>query len=260
MPAPEKPPGSARAALARLAAHAPKRLLFVLRDLGPLMGLLIVVGVYYVFVVSAGHFTSWHVWSAFYDAQADGLLHGHLYLPEAPSRALMALKNPFDLDHMPFWRWDHSYYRGHLYLLLGPGAGVHRRGGQDGVSRRRRPRRVAGVRLLHAPAGGRHSADPRGRAPLRARARARWAVALAMLVFALANPTPYTLARGAIYEAAIVGGVAFMLAGLYLGYRGARRAHRPAPRSAGSRRPASASGSRPVAPELLSDRSACSSP
>jgi hypothetical protein len=50
-------------------------------------------------------------------------------------------------------------------------------------------------------------------------------VALAMLVFALANPTPYTLARGGIYEAAIMGGVAFAIAGLWFGYRalGARR-------------------------------------
>jgi hypothetical protein len=44
-------------------------------------------------------------------------------------------------------------------------------------------------------------------------------VATGMLVFGLANPTPYTLARAGIYEAAIMGGVAFMVTGLYLGYR-----------------------------------------
>ena len=66
-----------------------------------------------------------------------------------------------------------------------------------------------------------------------------------MLVFALANPTPYTLARAGIYEAAIMGGVAFTIAGLWFGYRAlgapaaGRRSRRP-----GSRRPASASGSR----------------
>ena len=59
-----------------------------------------------------------------------------------------------------------------------------------------------------------------------ARRPPRWAVALAMLVFALANPTPFTLARAGVYEAAIMGGVAFAIAGLTLGYRalGARRA------------------------------------
>ena len=59
-----------------------------------------------------------------------------------------------------------------------------------------------------------------------ARRPPRWAVGLAMLVFALANPTPFTLARAGIYEAAIMGGVAFTVAGLWFGYRalGARRA------------------------------------
>ncbi len=42
----------------------------------------------------------------------------------------------------------------------------------------------------------------------------RWAVWLAMLVFAVANPIPYTLNRGAVYEVAILGGAFFMLAGL----------------------------------------------
>ena len=90
-----------------------------MRGLAPLVGLWLAVAAYYVFVISAGHFTRWHVWSAFYDAQAEGILHGHLYLPEAPSRALMALANPYDLANMPFWRWDHSYYQGHLYLYWG---------------------------------------------------------------------------------------------------------------------------------------------
>jgi hypothetical protein len=217
MRAPENPPGSARDALARIAARAPaagRRL----RDLAPLVGLWIVVGVYYVFVVSAGHFTDWHVWSSFYDSQANGILRGHLYLPEAPSRALMALKNPFDRANMQFWRWDHSYYQGHLYLYWGlvPAfivAAIKRVthvGGVPDVSLTFgfiMLRLMAGTLLIRAVAR-----DAARRPP-------RWAVALAMLVFALANPTPYSLARGAVYEAAIMGGAAFAFAGLYLGYR-----------------------------------------
>ena len=42
-------------------------------------------------------------------------------------------------------------------------------------------------------------------------------VALGILVFAYANPTPWLLARGAIYESAIAGGQAFQ----------ERRAHIP---------------------------------
>lgn len=219
MPAPEKPPGSARAALAGLAARAPagtgaRRL----RSLAPLVGFWIAVGVYYVFIVSAGHFTSWHVWSSFYDAQADGILRGHLYLPEAPSRALMALKRPFDLDNMQFWRWDHSYYQGHLYMYWGLVPAFI-------VAAIKKVFHVAAVPdvsltfaffMLRLVAGTLLIRDV---ARQSARRPPRWAVALAMLVFALANPTPYTLARGAVYEAAIMGGVAFALAGLTLGYR-----------------------------------------
>jgi hypothetical protein len=194
------------------------------RELAPLFCLWLFVAAYYVFVISAGHFTRWHVWSAFYDAQAEGILHGHLYLPEAPSPKLMALANPYDLANMPFWRWDHSYYQGHLYLYWGlvPAfiaaaikAVIHVPGVPDNSLTFAfcMIRLVAGTLLI------------RDVARSAARRPPRWAVALAMLVFALANPTPFTLARAGIYEAAIMGGVAFTIAGLYLGHRalGARR-------------------------------------
>jgi hypothetical protein len=196
-----------------------------LRGLVPLAGLWLAVAAYYVFVISAGHFTRWHVWSSFYDAQAEGILHGHLYLPEAPSRALMALANPYDIANMPAWRWDHSYYQGHLYLYWGlvPAfiaaaikAVFHTPGVPDNslMFAFCMIRLVAGTLLIRDVARVAERRPP------------RWAVALAMLVFALANPTPFTLARAGIYEAAIMGGVAFAIAGLWLGHRalGARRA------------------------------------
>lgn len=188
------------------------------RDLAPLVGLWLVVAAYYVFVISAGHFTRWHVWSAFYDAQAEGILRGHLYLPEAPSRALMALANPYDLANMPAWRWDHSYYQGHLFLYWGLvpafiAAAIKATFHTPGVPDNSLTfafcmiRLVAGTLLIRDVARSAASRPP------------RWAVALGMLVFALANPTPFTLARAGIYEAAIMGGVAFTIAGLYLGHR-----------------------------------------
>jgi hypothetical protein len=193
------------------------RLSKMIRKEAPLISLWLIVAAYYVFVISAGHFTRWHVWSAFYEAQAEGLLAGHLYLPEAPSPALMALKNPYDLANMPYWRWDHSYYQGHLYLYWGLvpafiAAGIKM------LFRTVVPdnsltfafciiRLVAGTLLIRDVARAAAHRQP------------RWVVTLAMLVFALANPTPYTLARAGIYEAAIMGGVAFMMAGLWFGYR-----------------------------------------
>ena len=188
------------------------------RDAAPLVGLWIAVAVYYVFVISAGHFTRWHIWSGFYDAQAQALLEGHLYLSEAPSPALMALPNPYDIANMPFWRWDHSYYQGHLYLYWGLvpafiAAGIKALFHPAGVPDNSLTFVFCIIRLIAGTLLIRDVARNAARRP------PRWAVALAMLVFALANPTPYTLARAGIYEAAIMGGVAFMMAGLWFGYR-----------------------------------------
>ncbi|MEY4581052.1 MAG: hypothetical protein RL701_5755, partial [Pseudomonadota bacterium] len=47
-----------------------------------------------------------------------------------------------------------------------------------------------------------------------------WALQLAILVFALASPTPYFLARPLIYEAAIAAGQAFVFCGLLAAYHG----------------------------------------
>ena len=90
-----------------------------LRGAAPLVGFWLAVSVYYMFVTTAGHFTRWPVWSAFYDVQADALLHGQLHLLEPPSRALLALKDPYDIANMPYWRWDHLLYNGHLYHYWG---------------------------------------------------------------------------------------------------------------------------------------------
>ena len=84
--------------------------------------------------ISAGHFTRWHVWSAFYDAQAEGILHGHLYLPEAPSRALMALTQPVRPRQHAVLALGPQLLPGPPLPLLGPGARVHRRGDQVGCS------------------------------------------------------------------------------------------------------------------------------
>src|SRR3954447_9495720 len=241
MPPPSKPPRSAATALDRLLVRrvsavpppmrsAPSIRGQRVRDLAPLIGLWLAVAAYYVFVISAGHFTRWHVWSAFYDAQAEGILHGHLYLPEAPSPALMALSNPYDLANMPFWRWDHSYYQGHLYLYWGLvpafiAAAIKAVFHPGGVPDNSLTFAFCMIRLVAGTLLIRDVARAADRRP------PRWAVALAMLVFALANPTPYILARAGIYEAAIMGGVAFVIAGLWFGYR-ALSARRPGAASA----------------------------
>ena len=185
----------------------------------PLVAFLLAVIAYYVFLVSAGHMTRWHAWSAFVDSQAEGLRQGHLYLPEAPSRALQELANPYDPANMRYWRWDHTYYRGHLYLYWGMVPAILL-AWFKALFRVRNVvtddvlvfvfavgRLIVGTLLLRALAARVEPRPP------------RWAVALAMLVFALANPIPYTLNRGAVYEVAIMAGAFFMLAGLACGLR-----------------------------------------
>ena len=182
------------------------------------------LAVYYVFIMSAGRWTNWPIWTAMYDKQAEGFRAGHLYLLEPPSPGLRALPDPLNPANMRFWRWDHSFYNGRLYLYWGfvPAAllaaakallRVHTVVG-DGV-----PvffyamgRAIVGTLLIRALARTVAPAPP------------RWAVWMATLVFVLANPVPYVLSRGAVYEQAIAAGSLFVLCGIYFGLRAVTRA------------------------------------
>ncbi len=194
--------------------HRFRRVGRALRGQVPLLGLLAGVVVFYLFLVSAGRGIGWPTWTAFNDAQAEGFRQGHLYLPEVPSRALQALPDPLNPVHMPLWRWDRSYYKGHFFLYWGlvPALVL---AAIKAVFQIRGVvtddvltfvvfvgRLLAGTWLIRGLA---RRIDPRP---------PPWAVGLAMAVFALAHPTPYTLARGAVYEAAIGAGALCMIAGL----------------------------------------------
>jgi hypothetical protein len=112
---------------------------------------------------------------------------------------------------MRFWRWDYSYYKGHIYLywgllppaLLAAVKAIFRiqRGVTDDpvVFAFLAAQAIAGALLIRAMAR-RLTPRPPG-----------WSVWSAMALFALAHPTPFLLARGAIYEGAIVGGSFFMV-------------------------------------------------
>ena len=172
----------------------------------------------YVFFVSAGRLTHWPTYLTFLDDQAEGFRGGHLHLAIEPPAALLAKANPFDPAWKPLWYWDASLYNGHYYLYWGPVpalllAGwktllrVHARVGDQYV--------VFVLASLQALAG----------MLLIDRARRRLFpalpgifVALAVAVFAFANPTLYNLARAGVYEAAIVGGHAFLICGLLFAF------------------------------------------
>jgi hypothetical protein len=190
---------------------------------------------YYLFVVSAGHWTVWRTWSAYYDAQAEGFRSGHLYAAVPVSPALAALPDPLNPAHMRLWRWDYSFYGGHFHLYWGlaPAAllalvktilRIHRPIADDVlVFIFMIGRALAGSLLIRAAARRLTPAPP------------GWAVWLAMAVFTTAHPTPYLLARGAIYEAAIAAGACFMVTAFYLAFQAVFAAQGRADAPAGAR-------------------------
>ena len=175
---------------------------------------------FYVFIASAGTFRTWATWTAYYDPQAEGFRAGHLYTTVPVSPALKALKDPLNPANMRFWRWDYSYYDGHIYLywgLLPPAilAAVksvfnirHLVTDDPLVFSFLLAQAVAGALLIRAMVRRRRPRPP------------GWSVWLAMALFAFAHPTPFLLARGAIYEGAITAGSCFMVMAYYAVFEG----------------------------------------
>jgi hypothetical protein len=172
----------------------------------------------YVFFVSAGRFTSWPTYLTFLDDQAEGFRAGHLHFAIEPSPALLSKTNPFDPAWKPLWYWDASLYNGHYYLYWGPVPAFllavfktafriqARVGDQYVVFALACVQALAGMLLIDRVQRRLFPTLP------------RVFVVLAVAVFAFANPTLYNLARAGVYEAAIVGGHAFLIAGLLFAF------------------------------------------
>ncbi len=178
--------------------------------------LLVEIG--YVFLGSTGHFTRWPFMESRIDLLAESFRAGHLHLVVEPSRALVQAANPFDPANAGLWYWDASLYGGHYYFYWGPVPGLLLALVKI-LLRVSRPlgdyypflglvtlQLVAGTLLIDRVA---RRLFPQ--APL-------WQVVGAVILFAFANPTPFMLGRPAIYEAAVVGGQAFLLFGLLFAF------------------------------------------
>ena len=181
----------------------------------------------YIFFVSAGRlFTKWPTYATFLDDQAEGFRAGHLHLAIEPSRALLSKADPFDPAWRSLWYWDASLYNGHYYLYWGPLPAlllavfktvfrIHARvGDQYVVFGLACVQALAGMLLIHRVQRRLFPALP------------GVFVVLAVAVFAFANPTPYNLARAGVYEAAIIGGHAFLVAGLLFAFEAISRVGR----------------------------------
>jgi hypothetical protein len=170
----------------------------------------------YVFLASFGRWNQFSFLEDRIDQLAEAFRAGHLHLLREPPAELLKRVNPFDRANAALWYWDASLYGGHYYFYWGPVPALLLALAKI-VLRVSRPlgdyypflglvtlQLVAGTWLIE-----------RLTARLYRRA-SNLQLAGAVLLFAFANPTPFMLARPAIYEAAIVGGQAFVLFGLAL--------------------------------------------
>jgi hypothetical protein len=179
-----------------------------------LVAAILAVELIYVFVVSVGTFGDWPEYGQYYNFLAEGLRAGHLHLSLEPNAELLSKADPYAADNFRIWLWDASFYHGHYYIYWGPVPALllaavkilartrAEIGDQYLVFAFLSVRLVAGTLLLDRLA---RRLVPR--LPLAL-------LALAVLVFGLATPTPFLLARANVYEAAITGGQAFVLLGL----------------------------------------------
>jgi hypothetical protein len=164
---------------------------------------------FYCFIGSGGRWTEWFRSSAFYHEQAAGFCSGHLYSSAKPHPTLLTLANPLDRENSQYWNWDYSFYEGHLYLYWGLlpaallaflqcGLGISWIVGDEYLTVIFLALRLPITWLLLRELANRIQPAPPG-----------WAVPLSLAVAAGCNPVLFVASRGAVYEAAIGGGVLF---------------------------------------------------
>jgi hypothetical protein len=190
------------------------------------------VALLYAFLASSGTFheigrqPEWR--TDYYDRMAEGFRSGHLYIPTVPSPQLLAAANPYTDGNVPFGLWDASLYKGRYYLYWGPVpglllwaskwlAGVVLGGPLPTISDQwlvlvfSLGRLCAGTLLLLELSRMLRPTPP------------FWLVTLAIALFGLAGPTPFTVASPNVYEACLMSGQLFLLAGWWGALRGLLR-------------------------------------
>jgi hypothetical protein len=194
-----------------------------------LFALLVAICFLYTFVGSAG-MHDWPVYGVYHDLQADGFLKGHLFLPIEPAPELLRAKNPYDPVNMDYWWLDASYYHGKYYMYWGPVPALF----DAAVKLVLGMRRSVGDQYL---AVFFHCLTFCCGALLVERtvtrlfsSKARWLVALGVLIFAFANPSPHGVATASTYQTAIIAAQAWLCAGLVFAFDAVWHAGSPAAR------------------------------
>jgi hypothetical protein len=157
---------------------------------------------------------------------AEGFRSGHLYILAVPAAELLVAADPYTDANVALGLWDASLYRGHYYLYWGPVPALLLLAFKvlTGIAQTISDqwlvlvfslgRLCAGTLLLLELSRAKQPAPP------------LWLVTAAVALLGLAGPTPFTVASPNVYEACLMSGQCFLLAGLWLALRGVLQAPR----------------------------------
>jgi len=186
----------------------------------------IIILIIYIWIISVGTWTNWPKTSdyrGYFDQLGTAFGHGELYIQTKPASELLLLSNPYDpfarkaIPQPDTWNiWDLSLYNGKLYLYWGPIPALI----------------IAVVKpFLSVEISDQYLvfafivclfffqslllikiwSDYFSHLPV-------WTVLITIFLGGLINPIPWMLSQPRIYEAAIICGQFFFIAGIYFAY------------------------------------------
>ena len=177
----------------------------------PAVGFVLVV---YVWFISVGLWTTWPARSAYYSMLARGFLKHELSLPVEPSKELLALSNPYDpaqratVNKVPL---DFSLYQGKFYLYWGPVPALILAALKLLI-----PKDLPDLYLVFVFSCGLFLWQTQLVISIWDRYfqnLPKWILVMLLLLVGLSVPSVWMLGRAEIYEAAILGGQFFVIAG-----------------------------------------------
>ena len=178
----------------------------------------VAVELLFVWLVSAGHMTTWPETSEFYDWLADAFINGQTSIGIEPSPILAELDNPYSPEERSSRQvpivGDASYFRGNYYLYWGPAPAVFL-----AVWKLATGNSVGDHQIVFVAVSGIFVFSLLILLYFRRRyypTMPNWLLASSLVIVATAHPLLWVLNWPNIHRAAIASGQAFLLAGLYM--------------------------------------------